>query len=116
MTVLNYIKHGLFEVDEIIVALSLKLKVPINEGKIDPTEINYLTVVRASLDLRNMDFWEHIAQIKSFETMERFKELKDSMQSETLLIVVASVPGITPSTTIISGVLISLLMLMPNLS
>ena len=51
MTFVKYIQHGLFEMNKLTVALLLTLKILINEGKMDPTEVDYLTAVKANLVL-----------------------------------------------------------------
>jgi len=89
LTVFNYIRRGLFEIDKLTVATLVTLKILVNDGKMDPDEVNYLVMGKTSVDPGNMgplhewmpeSIWP---KIKALESMPRFKGLGDNMQSDS---------------------------------
>ena len=89
LTVFNYIRRGLFETDKLTVATLLTFKVLVNEGKMDPNEIDYLVQSKVSSDPGNMgplqewlpdNIWP---KIKALESLPRFKGIGDNMQSDS---------------------------------
>ena len=89
--VFNYIRRGLFEVDKLTVATLLTLKILVNEGKLESTEVDFLIngCNSASVDPGNMgplqewmpeSIWR---KVKALEVMPRFKGIGDSMQSNS---------------------------------
>ncbi len=89
LTVFNYIRRGLFEVDKLTVATLLTLKILVNDGKMDAKEADFLIQSKVSIDPGNMgplhewlpeSIWP---KIKALESMPRFKGLGDNMQSDS---------------------------------
>lgn len=89
MTVFNYIRRGLFEVDKLTVGTLLTLKILVNDGKMLTEEVDYLVMAKLSTDPGNMgplhewlpeSIWP---KIKALESMSRFKGLGDNMQSDS---------------------------------
>lgn len=89
MTVFNYIRRGLFEVDKLTVASLLTLKILVNDGKMESSEVDFLVQGKVSADPGNMgplhewlpeSIWP---RIKALEKMPRFKGLGDNMQSDS---------------------------------
>ena len=89
LTIFNYIRRGLFEADNLTVAALLTLKILVNDGTMDPKEVEFLIEGKESIDPGNMgplqewlpeSIWP---KLKALETMSRFKGLGDNMQSES---------------------------------
>ncbi len=88
-TVFNYIRRGLFEKDKLTVAALMTFKVLINDGKMDPVDVDFLLKSKSCIDPGNMgplqewlpeSIWP---RIKALEDMTRFKGLGDNMQSDS---------------------------------
>jgi dynein heavy chain len=89
LCVFNYIRRGLFEVDKLTVATLLTLKIQVNDGKMDASEIDFLINGGTCIDPGNMgplqewmpeNIWR---KVKALEVMPRFKGIGDSMQSDS---------------------------------
>jgi dynein heavy chain len=89
LTVFNYLRRGLFEVDKLTVATLLTLKIGVNDGLLNPEEIEYLTLGKQASDPGNMGplhewlpetLWP---KLKALEGLKRFSGLGDNMQSDT---------------------------------
>ena len=89
VTVFNYIRRGLFEVDKLTVATLLTLKILVNDKKMTQEDADMLVMGKASSDPGNMgplhewlpdSIWP---KIKALESMAAFKGLGDNMQSDS---------------------------------
>lgn len=89
LTVFNYIRRGLFEVDKLTVATLLTLKILVNDGIMNSDEVDYLVMGKTCVDPGNMgplhewlpeSIWP---KIKALEGMPQFKGLGDNMQSDS---------------------------------
>ena len=88
-TVFNYIRRGVFEMDKLTVTTLLTLRLQVNDGKLQQEEVDYLVTAPASVDPGNMGpLHEWMPQtiwpkIKGLETMKKFSNIGDNMQSES---------------------------------
>ena len=89
LTVFNYIRRGLFEIDKLTVATLLTLKILVSDKKMTAEEVDYLVMGKTSVDPGNMgplhewlpeNIWP---KVKGLENMQRFKGLGDNMQSDS---------------------------------
>ena len=89
LTVFNYVRRGLFEVDKLTVATMMALKILVNDGKMKEDDVNFLVMGKISSDPGNMGplhewlpeaIWP---KIKAIEGMTAFKGLGDNMQSDS---------------------------------
>ena len=89
LSVFNYIRRGLFEYDKLTVATLLTLKILVNDGEMVADEVDFLINGGSIVDPGNMgplhewmpeSIW---AKVKALETMTRFKDIGDSMQSDS---------------------------------
>eukprot|EP00804_Cyclotella_cryptica_P004521 CCRYP_006874-RA/>CCRYP_006874-RA protein AED:0.08 eAED:0.09 QI:0/0/0.5/1/0/0/2/139/4220 len=89
LSTFNYIRRGLFEADKLTVAALLIFKILVNDGKIEPDEVDFLINRGSCADPGNMgplhDWMPDIIwpKVKALECMPRFKGIGDSMQSES---------------------------------
>jgi len=89
LCIFNYIRRGLFEVDKLTVATLLALKILVNDGKMEASEVEYLINGGTCVDPGNMgplhewmpeNIWR---KVKALESMPRFRGIGDSMQSDS---------------------------------
>eukprot|EP00968_Pinguiococcus_pyrenoidosus_P000337 scaffold23_cov268-Pinguiococcus_pyrenoidosus.AAC.7 len=89
MTVFNYVRRGLFEVDKLTVATLLTLKVGVNDGFLSQQEVDFLIMGKSSTDPGNMgplgewmpeSVWP---KVKALEALKDFDGLGDNMQSDS---------------------------------
>jgi len=89
VTIFNYVRRGLFDVDKLTVATLMSLKILVNDGKMAQADADMLVMGKVSLDPGNMGplhEWMTEAvwgKIKALEGMGSFKALGDNMQSDS---------------------------------
>uniref|UniRef100_A0A7S2QUS9 Uncharacterized protein n=1 Tax=Triparma pacifica TaxID=91992 RepID=A0A7S2QUS9_9STRA len=89
VTIFNYVRRGLFEVDKLTVATLMSLKILVNDGRMAQGDADMLVMGKVSLDPGNMGplhEWMSEAiwgKIKALESMSSFKGLGDNMQSDS---------------------------------
>ena len=80
---------GLFEADKLTVSTLLTLKILVNDGKMEASEVDFLLNGGSSVDPGNMgplqewmpeNIWR---KVKALESMPRFRGIGDSMQSDS---------------------------------
>ena len=89
VTIFNYVRRGLFEVDKLTVATLMTLKILVNDKKMASEDADMLVTGKVSSDPGNMGplhEWMPEAiwpKVKALENMAAFKGLGDNMQSDS---------------------------------